>query len=319
MKVVSVIFMIILSVQTSLYGMGLDELATVVDRTSHRASSYDRTGGNIDIISSFAPRATEVLLDTEGPGKITHMWLTFTSFPGNQTALRDLVIRMYWEHSSVPSVEVPLGDFFALGHNKYYQVQSIPVAVGDNRRALNCYWPMPFYKHARIELYNNGRRSIRRIYYNIDYELGSIPARQGLFHAEYRRDKELRGQSKHGNTTGKDNYVILETEGRGHYVGCVLYVDAQPGGWWGEGDDMIFIDHYEKPVIIGTGSEDYFCNAWGYANAFSYPYYGAPLLEKRPDGGKYTTVYRWHVQDPVRFTKHIKVTIEHVYHGISSN
>jgi hypothetical protein len=294
--------------------MDLDELATVLDRTSHRASSYDRTGGNVDIISSFAPRASEVLLDVKGPGKITHVWLTFTTFPGNKTALRDIVIRMYWENSQIPSVEVPLGDFFALGHNKYYTVQSIPVAVGDNRRALNCYWPMPFYKRARIELFNNGRRSIRRIYYNIDYELGTIAPKQGLFHAEFRRDKELRTQARHGNTTGKDNYVILETEGRGHYVGCALFIDAEPGGWWGEGDDMIFIDHSELPTIIGTGSEDYFCNAWGYRNAFSYPFYGAPLLEKREDKGSFTTVYRWHVLDPVRFNKHIRVTIEHLFH-----
>ncbi|UCD27400.1 MAG: DUF2961 domain-containing protein [Planctomycetota bacterium] len=314
MKSVWLSFVIALLVQAGVGGAGLENLATVVDRTSHRASSYDRAGGNIDIISSFAPRASEVLLDTDGPGKITHVWFTFTPFPGNKTALRDLVIRMYWEHSSVPSVEVPLGDFFALGHNKYYTVHSIPVAVGDNRKALNCYWPMPFYKHARIELYNNGRRSIRRIYYHIDYELGSIAADQGLFHAEFRRDKELRTQARHGNVTGEDNYVILETEGRGHYVGCALFIDAQAGGWWGEGDDMIFIDHSERPVIIGTGSEDYFCNAWGYRSAFSYPFYGAPLLEKRPDKGSFTTVYRWHIHDPVRFKKHIRVTIEHLFH-----
>jgi hypothetical protein len=229
------------------------------------------------------------------------------------TLLRDLVIRMSWEGSDVPSVEVPLGDFFALGHGKLYPFESAVIAVGINRRALNCYWPMPFYQHARIEMFNNGRRSIRRIYYNIDYELGPIPPDQGLFHAVFRRDKALRTQEHAGNVTGADNYVILETEGRGQYAGCALFVDAQPGGWWGEGDEMIFIDHAERPAIIGTGSEDYFCNAWGFAEAFSYPYYGAPLLEERPDGGKLTAVYRWHVPDPLRFSKHIRVTIEHLF------
>ena len=293
----------------------LDDLATVRDRASHRASSHDRTGGNIDNITSFAPDATHVLLDTEGPGQVNHMWLTVSSFPGHPTALRDLVLRVYWENSPVPSVEAPLGDFFALGHGKLYTIQSMPVAVGQNSKALNCYWRMPFYKHAKIELFNNGRRSIRRIYYNIDYERGPLPPKQGLFHALFRHETPLKSQDHEGNTTGKDNYVLLETPGTGQYVGSVLFVDAAPGGWWGEGDEMVFIDEAETPTIIGTGSEDYFCNAWGYKEAFCYPYYGAPLLEKRPDGGSYTTVYRWHVPDPIRFSKRIRVTIERIFTG----
>lgn len=292
---------------------GLDELATITDATTHRASSYDRTGGNIDNVESLPPGATHVLMDVKGAGRINHIWFTVSRFINNQTFLRDLVLRMYWEDSPVPSVEVPLGDFFALGHARTYTVQSLPVAVGANTKALNCYWPMPFYKSARIEIHNNGRRSARRLYYHIDYEIGPQPPHQGLFHALYRRERELRTQSHTGNLAGKDNYVILETEGRGQYVGCVLQIDAQPGGWWGEGDDMIFIDHAETPALIGTGSEDYFCNAWGYEEPFSYPFYGAPLLEKRPDGGSFTTVYRWHVQDPIRFRTHIRVTIERLF------
>jgi hypothetical protein len=185
--------------------------------------------------------------------------------------------------------------------------------VGANPVAMNCYWPMPFRKHARVEIVNNGRRSVRRLYYNLDYELGAQPADQGLFHAEFRRDAQRTSQARRENTHGRDNYVILETSGKGQYVGCALFIDAQPGGWWGEGDDMIFIDHSDKPVIIGTGSEDYFCNAWGYHEAFNYPYYGAPLLQKKPDDGSYTTVYRWHIPDPIRFSEHIKVTIETIF------
>ena len=187
--------------------------------------------------------------------------------------------------------------------------------MGQNSKALNCYWRMPFYKHARIELHNNGRRSIRRIYYNLDYERGALPPKQGLFHALFRHETPLKTQEEEGNTTGKDNYVLLETAGTGQYVGSVLFVDAEPGGWWGEGDEMVFLDDGELPAIIGTGSEDYFCNAWGYGAAFSYPYYGAPLLEKRPDGGSYTTVYRWHIPDPIRFSKQIRVTIERIFTG----
>jgi hypothetical protein len=116
---------------------------------------------------SFAPGATDVLLDTDGPGKITHIWLTAASFPKNKFLLCDLALRIYWENSPVPSVEVPVGDFFALGHGKLYTLQSVPVAVGINPCALNCYWPMPFVKHARIEIYNNGLRSVHRLYYNL--------------------------------------------------------------------------------------------------------------------------------------------------------
>jgi len=295
------------------WAVDLGDVATVKDRTSQRSSSHDRTGGNADSINAFPPGATQVLLDADGPGQVTHIWMTLAPFVNHATFLRDLVIRMYWERSSVPSVEVPLGDFFVLGHAKTYRVESAPINVGNSDKALNCYWPMPFYRHARIEITNTGERSIRAIYYNIDYERGPIEPEQGLFHAMFRRERNLPGQPKASNTTGKDNYVIMETTGTGHYVGCALFVDAEASGWWGEGDDMIFIDHSEKPVIIGTGSEDYFCNAWGFRDVFNYPYYGVPLLEERPDGGLFTTAYRWHIPDPVRFNEHIRVTIEHIY------
>jgi hypothetical protein len=132
----------------------LDDLATVRDRTSHRASSYDRTGGNTDNVTSFAPGTTVTLLDTDGPGRITHVWLTVSTFAGHATMLRDLVLRMVWDDAPVPSVEAPLGDFFALGHNQPYRIRSIPIAVGDNPLAMNCYWPMPFHRHASVTLTN---------------------------------------------------------------------------------------------------------------------------------------------------------------------
>ncbi|WP_425394970.1 glycoside hydrolase family 172 protein [Aeoliella sp.] len=293
----------------------LSDLAKVSNRTSHRASSFDRSGANTDNVTALAPGAVHQMLDTNGPGKITHIWMTVSSYAGTEAMLRDLVIRMYWENSVVPSVEVPLGDFFGLGHGKQYKVRSLPINVGSNTTALNCYWPMPFYKHARVELVNTGDRSIRRIYYNVDYELGDVEPGQGLFHANYRRVRDLHSQSMAANTHGEDNYVILDTTGKGQYVGCFLYIDSAPGGWWGEGDEMIFIDGETKPSIVGTGTEDYFGNAWGFDGVANHLFYGVPLLERQPDGWTQTSVYRLHVPDPVRFSKRIRVTLEHSWPG----
>jgi hypothetical protein len=301
--------------------MSIEHYALIRDASTRRSSSWDRTGGNSDCVTDIAPAQSLVLLDTEGPGKITHIWMTMMEMPGHETHHRDMVIRMYWEGSDVPSVEVPVGDFFGLGHaltpqfyeRRKFTLCSAPVTVGINERAMNCYWPMPFHKSARIEIYNNGNISMRVFYYHVDYELGPQPDNSGLFHAVFRQSLNRPGQSTgdhYSNLDGQDNFVMLETEGRGHYAGCFFYVDNDPGGWWGEGDDMIFIDHADMPTIYGTGTEDYFNNAWGYANTFSFPYFGAPLLDNRADGGTYTTLYRFHLPDPIHFKKHIKVTME---------
>jgi hypothetical protein len=223
-----------------------------------------------------------------------------------------------------------LGDFFGLGHalpppfyeRRKYTVVSTPVTVGVNERAMNCYWPMPFHRAARIELFNAGEHTIKQFYYHIDFELGPQPPESALFHAEFRQEKNLAGQvtgDNYTNLDGKDNYVLFETEGRGHYVGCFLYVDTNPGGWWGEGDDMIFIDHDVLPTITGTGSEDYFNNAWCYHHSFTFPWYGCPLLSPRPDGGTFTNLYRFHGPDPIRFQTHIKVTIERWWETYKAN
>jgi hypothetical protein len=301
--------------------MSLENFAIIRDARARRSSSWDRTGGNIDCLTDIAPGKSPVILDTDGPGKVTHIWITMMEFPGHETHFRDMVIRMYWDGSMVPSVEVPIGDFFGLGHaltapfyaRRKYTVVSEPVTIGINERAMNCYWPMPFHRSARIEVYNNGHQSLRQLYYHVDYELGPQPESTGLFHAVFHQENARAGQvtDKHYvNLDGKENYVMLETEGRGHYAGCFFYVDTDPGGWWGEGDDMIFIDRSPLPTINGTGSEDYFNNAWCYHHSFSFPYFGAPLLETRPDGGVYTSLYRFHIPDPIHFSEHIKVTME---------
>lgn len=298
----------------------LEDISRISDMTRMRASSYDRSGDNTDNVTSFAPGETHVLLDTDGPGRVTHMWITLSNFMFHPTLLRDLVIRMYWEESDVPSVEVPFGDFFGLGHNAYYQIESAPVCVGQNPRAFNCYWPMPFHKHARIEIYNGGNRSVRRIYYNVDYELGRLTGKHGLFHAVWQRNPEEQGESEdRDGLTTEGNYVMLEAEGRGQYMGCFLFVDSQPGAWWGEGDEMIQLDGEKTPSIIGTGTEDYFGNAWGFDETFTYDYYGLPLLQELPNEHKLTTAYRFHIPDPVYFKKSIRVTLETLYDEDKAN
>jgi hypothetical protein len=314
---------------TKLGGM-LEDLAIVTDAQSRRSASWDRTGGNIDCLTAFAPGETAALLETAGPGKVTHIWITMMEFPCHATPLRDIVLRMYWDGAVVPSVEVPIGDFFGEGHalpppfydKRRYTVVSVPVVVGTNERAFNCYWPMPFHRSARIEIFNAGEHSLKQFYYHVDYELGPQPEGTALFHAEFRQAMNLTGQvtsDDYVNLEGKDNYVLFETEGRGHYAGCFLYVDTEPGGWWGEGDDMIFIDHDTLPTITGTGSEDYFNNAWTFHHAFTFPWYGCPLLAPRADGGVYTNLYRFHGPDPVRFQSHIRVTIERWWETCKTN
>ena len=291
----------------------LDDLSLVRDRTSARSSSWNRDGGNQDCLWSIEPGKAYTLMEAEGPGKVTHLWFTYSALPGHETALRDLVLRMYWEGSQVPCVEVPFGDFFAQGHARHAPFSSAPVVVGDNERALNCYWPMPFKRHARVTLENRGERTVRMVYYHIEYELGPIDKDEGLFHAAFVRSVR-QPQEMEGNLSGEGNWVMLETTGQGQYVGTALFVDAPRGaGWWGEGDEMIWVDG--ELSVRGTGTEDYFNNAWGFGREYSFPYYGATQMLRFPDGASQTTVYRWHVPDPIRFRKSLRVTLETGFEG----
>ena len=305
--------------------MSLDNLACITDARSRRSSSFDRSGGNIDCVCDLAPGTAASLLDCDGPGRITHSWLTFAPYAGHATILRDLVLRIWWENNEVPSVEVPLGDFFGLGHGlppdfygrRRFTLSGSAITVGLNDRSCNCYWPMPFHRHARIEIANTGERSLRQLYFHVDYELGVQDSSAALFHAAFTEVTELTSQGWI-NPDGADNFTILDATGRGQYVGCILYVDNRSREWFGEGDDMIFIDGDRQPTISGTGTEDYFNNAWCYDQPFSYPHYGCPLIERRSDGSGFTnsglfTMYRFHVPDPVRFARSIRVSFEHAW------
>jgi len=253
------------------------------------------------------PGATHVLLDAAGPGVITHIWMTFLGPEPHRWAAKgsadhqEMMLRMYWDGESKPSVEAPVGDFFANCFGLRSEVISVPVVVEDGD-SYNSYWQMPFRKSARIEIENQSDKPISLLYYTIDWiKLDKMSADTPYFHAQYRQEYPVEN--------GRD-YLILETSGKGHYVGTVLAVRMRSPAWFGEGDEKIYIDGEKKASIWGTGTEDYFLSAWGLKMA-STPTFGVPFFDFRGVGG-HTSAYRWHLGDPIVFQTGIKVTIEHM-------
>ncbi|MFN2454711.1 MAG: glycoside hydrolase family 172 protein [Pyrinomonadaceae bacterium] len=315
------------------------------EHRSRRVSSYDRTGKNADFLE-LAAGATATLASIRGAGCISHIWMTIKSF--EKDYLRRLILRAYWNEETTPSIEAPIGDFFGVGHARVQPFQSLPlnmVTGGDPQKkdwaAMNCFFPMPFAGGARFTLTNEGEQPVPSLYYYIDYEEYAGAIGEALqFHAQWRRQNPTRGTlnlsrpeatvdetNNAANLDGVNNYVILEATGRGHYVGCNLSIDninpIKSFDWFGEGDDMIYIDGEQTPSLVGTGTEDYFCAAWGYPSGqYSGLYHGISLaqpLEKSPfHSGKWTT-YRFHIEDPITFTKSIRVSIEHGHANIQSN
>ena len=299
----------------------LTTLPQAKDYVQHRVSSYDRSGANADA-RQIAPGETLALLDESGPGLITHIWFTIASDDPNH--LKALVLRIYWDGEATPSVEAPVGDFFGLGLGEYYLYQSSALAVGADK-ALNCFLPMPFQKHARITVTNEGSRKTDAFYFNIDYRAYSkpLPSDQLYFHAQYRQAAPAQGWTNQWRTNGdpnvndkknlngEGNYVWMQATGRGHFVGVTMSILQNQAGWWGEGDDMFFVDGEPTPSINGTGSEDYFLGAWGFGeHSFAYGLYGAPVKGSEMAGSR-TSVYRFHLDSPIPFTKSLKATIEH--------
>jgi len=277
-----------------------------------RSSSWDRSGGNGDALP-VEPGATAKLLEVEGAGAVTHIWFTINS--PDPMHLKNLVLRAWWDGEATPSVEVPIGDFFGLGLGQYFTYQSALLAVAPIK-ALNAYFQMPFSHSARITLTNEGSVRTDSLYYAVDYvTFPALPAGVGRFHAQYRQAvpcPALPGHPGEKNLKGENNYVFLEATGKGHFVGVTHSVVQNKDGWFGEGDDMIFIDGDALPTINGTGTEDYYNGAWDFGGqAFAFMYNGAPLMvtpEKK--GGRYC-LYRWHTESPIAFEKSIRVTIEH--------
>ena len=248
---------------------------------------------------------TFTLAQIDGPGAIQHIWMTPT---GNW---RFSILRFYWDGEASPSIEAPVGDFFASVPGRYSQISSLPVAVNPGS-AFNCYWVMPFRKSARIT-FENLDQSPMTLYYQVTYALADVPADAGYFHAQFRRSNPL---------PYKQDYVILDgVRGQGHYVGTHLLWAVRSDGWWGEGEVKFFMDgDAEFPTIAGTGTEDYFCGSYDFENPvtkryqeFTTPYSGLPLVTL-PDGlyqsQQRFSLYRWHIPDPIRFERDLKVTIQ---------
>ncbi|MEN6338357.1 MAG: glycoside hydrolase family 172 protein [Phycisphaerales bacterium] len=257
--------------------------------------------------SNVAPGQRKILLDAKGPGVITHIWMTFLG-PERQNWAKngsanhqEMLLRMYWDGAEKPAVEAPVGDFFANSFGKRSSVVSLPVIVED-ADSYNCFWNMPFRKSARIEIVNQSEKQISLLYYNIDWiKKDKIAKDTPYFYAQYRQEYP----AEHGK-----DYVVLDTQGKGHYVGTVLSVRTRSPSWFGEGDEKIYIDGESKASIWGTGTEDYFLSAWGLKTT-STPYFGVPYFDQWGIVGGHTSAYRWHIADPIVFNKGIKVTFEH--------
>ena len=240
---------------------------------------------------------TFTLADVKGPGVIQHIWITV-----NPKAYETCVLRMYWDDETTPCIEAPLGSFFACCHGKGTKVNSLPVAVNPSF-GFNSYWPMPFRKKARITVENQWHEDMGGFFYQISYALTDVPAEAAYLHAQYRRSLTTRECPE---------YLILNgVTGKGHYVGTYLAWTQMSNGWWGEGEIKFFIDgDKEYPTICGTGTEDYFGGAWCFGDTFSTAFLGYPLWDKPEDGLPRHGLYRWHIMDPIRFKKDLKVTIQ---------
>ena len=264
------------------------------------------TGWKVNPYLIIAPGETIELAHIKGEGKITQIWMTLAG------VWRDYILRIYWDGCPVPSVECPAGDFFCMGWGKYAQINSLAVCVNPGS-AFNCYWPMPFKKECLITMENRNEKPAP-IYYQVNYELGPQGEDMAYFHARFNRVNPL---------PYKENYVILDKiEGRGQYVGTYIAWGVNNTGWWGEGEIKFYMDgDTEYPTICGTGTEDYFCGSYDFEDPvghksylpFSTPYTGLcqvitpdQLYQSQMRFG----MYRWHITDPVRFEKDLKVTIQ---------
>ncbi len=255
---------------------------------------------------------TFTVAEITGPGAIQHIWMTPT---GNW---RFSILRFYWDDETTPSVEVPVGDFFGQGWGKFAQISSLAICANPGS-GFNCYWPMPFRKKCRITMENIADEDMV-LYYQVDYTLTDVPKDAGYFHAQFRRTNPL---------PYKQNYVLVDSiKGKGQYVGTYMAYGSHNNGWWGEGEIKFFIDgDTDYPTINGTGTEDYFCGAYDFDTRqknsngteesnyteFSSPYTGLPQVI-RGDGHYQVAqrfgLYRWHIKDPIRFDKDLKVTIQ---------
>ncbi len=238
---------------------------------------------------------TVTLMDVDGPGVLRHIWIV-------EGLKRAHVLRIYWDGEETPSVETPVPDFFAVGHETFGRVNSIPVAVNP-QNALSCFWPMPYRKHAKVTFTNDAAEDLELLAFQITYTEMDVPADAGYFHAQWRRAR-----------TDKQNpYVILDNvKGKGRYVGTFLAWTQLHKGWFGEGEIKFFLDgDKDFPTICGTGTEDYFCGSYGFPESYSTAYAGTTLpSDENAEPPSFWSLYRWHLQDPIAFDRDLRVTIQ---------
>lgn len=294
------------------------------DVVSKRVSSYDVNGGNVDCFVDIKDGDKVTLCDIKGSGIINHIWFTINPLP-NEISRNDIILRMYWDGKQYPSVESPIGPFFGQGWNEQYNYASLPLAVGPtNGTGLVSYFAMPFSEGAKIEIENQSGVTIKNFYFYIDYvEMEKLSEDIGRFHAWYNHevtDAQEFGENEWAvlgwetwgaNKDGKENYVFADIKGKGHFVGVNYYVNNPSPMWYGEGDDMWFIDGETTASMIGTGTEDFFNTSWCPKEKFSHPYYGYPRVNENIGWLGRTHVYRFFITDPVFFQKSMKGTIEH--------
>ena len=308
-------------------GLGAADLDEPKTYRALRQSSYRADGANRDA-KVVEPGGKMTVADIRGAGRIVHMWFTLGCDDPNY--LKTTRLKIYWDGEDVAAVDVPFGDFHALGHGKVRKVNTAFITVlarpelnfnlaNKNVAGFNSYFPMPYGDGARVVIENGSEMEIRALYYQIDYQQWDSAPSPLRFHAQYRETEpepypgSEAGRVNAKNTDGADNHMILETSGRGHFVGVVLSIDAAGAGWW-EGDEMMWVDGEKHPSIYGTGTEDYFGGAWGFRHEYNMPYHGVSYLEKIPSRKDWQaglfTVYRFHERDPIPFTRSIKISIE---------
>lgn len=283
---------------------GKGGMATLENGSARSAARDLGQGWKVNPFVVIEPGQTFTVADIAGPGAIQHIWMTPT---GNW---RFSILRFYWDDETDPSVEVPVGDFFGMGWGEYAALNSLPVAVNPGS-AFNCYWAMPFRKKCKITLQNiNTEKMV--LYYQVDYTLTNVPADAGYFHAQFRRSNP---------TEGGFHTLVDGIKGKGQYVGTYLAWGLSNNGWWGEGEIKFYMDGDSKfPTINGTGTEDYFCGSYNFENQKTHQYqpfstaYSGLHQVIQPDGLYKSThrfgLYRWHIMDPIRFEKDLKVTIQ---------
>jgi hypothetical protein len=286
--------------RTPLFGDPLGALTALPAGRNRRVSSNEQPNwndGNMDMTILPPGKSIEMPL-LQGPGVITHIWMT--SHAGRVNELNALSLRVYWDGDKEPAIEAPLAEFFAVGQGTPAPVESVPVQVSPTG-ALSCFWRMPFSKSARIVVSNDNPARTTGLYWQVDWvELESLPDDSPRFYARYRQEFPA--------VLGRD-YVVADLQGRGAYVGTVMSVTLAQDGWWGEGDDFFFIDGESVPSLQGTGSEDYFNDAWGFRPRTGH-WFGQPRWQG-DQAGDSGIAYRWHVLDPVGFTQSLKVAFEH--------